>query len=440
MTDFVTDTYLQRCLAGERGLLDAVRDAPFPEALAEAYGKNLLARPLFVDQPTLDGFTGDLVDFFGLLTTLPQRLFGGGVERFAATLGFDAARIAVLRRFAHPPTMYGRADLYHDGETFKLLEFNVGSSLGGTDRAAQIPRALLRVDAFRAFAEEHQLTYVDTGDRIAQAFRTAADPLTGGAAPVVGFVETDGGLAEFLPRVRAFQEMMRGRGIEVVLGEVSQVVSRDGRLFLHGRPIDVVLRYFTENEIVADAAVARAADTIFRAYEAGTVVLWTTLASALFHQKGCLSLMSDPRCREAFSADETALIDRVLPWTRALTGDLVEYCRANRDDLILKPSGGFGGGGIEVGWEKSDREWVRSLTDCLGRDYLVQRRVRPRPERVVDPETGAVREWVANWGAFLTPDGYAGTYIRALPADDSAIIGAANATSTGVFSYPAKGR
>jgi hypothetical protein len=41
--------------------------------------------------------------------------------------------------------------------------------------------------------------------------------------------------------------------------------------------------------------------------------------------------------------------------------------------------------------------------------------------------------------AFLTPDGYAGSHIRALPAGPGAIIGMganAGARTTGVFCYP----
>jgi hypothetical protein len=448
MIDRVTESYVSRCLAGDRGLLDVMRTARFPEAFRAAYGKRLLARPLFVADSTLRGFTDDLVAFFHLMTSIPQRLYDGDVAAYLAALDIDPERTAVLRRFPLPPTVYGRADLYHDGDNYKLLEFNVGSSLGGSDRA-QIPPALLQVDAFRDFAEEHGLSYVHTGERIARAFRAAAAALTGGADPVVGFVETDDGLGEFLHMVKAFQEMMAGQGIEVVLGEVSEVSDRNGRLYLHGRPLDVVLRYFTENEIVGDAQVARSAETIFQAHNEGRVVLWTTLASALFHNKGCLALLSDSRSRAAFSDDEIALIDRVLPWTRALADgptdvdgqavDLVEYCREHRAELILKPRGSFGGAGIVVGWEQTDQEWKESLVACQAAAYLVQRKVTPRQEPVVDPDTGAVEPWSATWGAFVTPDGYAGSCLRALPEGTGSIIGmGANAgvRTTSIFSFP----
>jgi hypothetical protein len=454
MTDFVTESYNRRCLAGDRGLLDAMSaaSARFPEAFRASCGERLLPRPFFVDEAEILGFTDDLVALFDLLLTLPERLFDGDLVRYAETLGIDPRRAAVMTRLNGRPSLYGRADLYHDGTSFRLLELNLGSELGGTDRA-EISRTLLEVDAFGAFAEEHRLGYVHTGQRVAAALREAAEPLTGGADPVVAFVESDGGLPEYLHLVLSFQEMMRRLGIEVVLGEVSQIRSKGDRLFLHGRPIDVVLRYFTAHDVVADPDGERIVEPIFRAHEEGGVVLWTTMQSGLHTNKGCLALLSDSRWRDALTAEEAALVDRVVPWTRTLTdgpvqsngatADLIEYCRDEREQLIIKPRAGFGGKGIVVGWQTSERDWNEALVECCDEDYIVQRRVMPRREPVVDPETGVVEDWVAAWDAFLTPDGYAGSHIRALPSGEGAVIGmgaSAKCRTTGVFTYPAGDR
>jgi hypothetical protein len=449
VTDFVTDSYNRRCLEGDRGLLDAMSQASarFPEAFHASCAERLLPRPFFMDEAEILAFSDDLVALFDLLVSLPDRLFDGSLLRYAATLGIDPRRAAVMTRLNGRPTLYGRADLYHDGTSFKLLELNIGSELGGTDRA-EISRKLLEVDAFGAFARQHRLGYVHTGEHVAHALRTAAEPLTGGADPVVAFLESDGGLPEYLHLVLSFQEMMRGLGIEVVLGEVSQIESRGGRLYLHGRPIDLVLRYFTATDVVADPDGERVVEPIFRAHEEGRVVLWTTMQSALHTNKGCLALLSDPRWREALSAEEATLVDRVVPWTRTLTEgpvqadgqsvDLLDYCRQQREELIIKPRAGFGGKGIVVGWQTGDAEWKDALETGRDDDYVVQRRVVPRSEPVVDPETVIVEDWIAAWDAFLTPDGYAGSHIRALPRGEGAIVGmgaSAKCRTTGVFNY-----
>ncbi|HKT02294.1 MAG TPA: hypothetical protein VJT31_22425 [Rugosimonospora sp.] len=448
MSDRITAEYVHRCHADER-LRSVVHDAAYPPLFFASCGKRLLGRPFFIEEAQIRGIADDLVTLFDILVSLPGRLFDGDLDRYCAALGIEPRRAALLRRFGGGrPTLYGRADLYHDGTSFKLLEFNVGSELGGADRA-EISRAVLDVPAFREFADEHHLGYVHTGRQVAKLLRETAAPYTASDRPVVALLEADGGLGPYLHLVHSFQEMMRGLDIDLVIGEVGQVAVKDGYLHLDGQRIDVVLRYFSADQLVEDPRGEQLAEAVFRAHEDGKVGLLTTMESGLYANKGTLALLSDQQFRAAFSPAEAALIDRVLPWTRSLvagpaqvgtdTVDLIEYCRDNREQLILKPRGDFGGAGIVVGWEQSDRDWRQSLVDCSGDRYVVQQRVEPRREPVVDPDTGTVEEWLATWDAFLTPDGYAGSHIRALPAGGGAIIGmgaSASARTSGVFYYP----
>ncbi|MBV7696588.1 hypothetical protein [Streptomyces sp. TRM70350] len=423
MTDQVTTAYNEQCLNGNTDLLHAMADAQFPPLFHESCGHRLLPRPFFIDETRMRAFADDIRSVFDLLTQLPTRLFDGDLGAYCDALGIPPRQAALMRRFADAePVPYGRADIYHDGTSFKLLEFNVGSELGGADRA-EIQRALLGVPAFRAFAEEHRLSYVHTGERIADALRAAAAPLTGGADPVVALVEGDGGLAPYLHLVRSFQEMMRGLGIDLRIGEVGQVGEKDGRLHLDGAPLDVVLRYFSPAQIARTPGAEEAVEPILRAHEEGRVVLFTTFQSSLYANKGCLALLSDERSRDAFTMAERDLVDRVLPWTRELTPALVEHCREHREQLIVKPRGDFAGTGIHAGWELGDRDWARVLDSCAGHGFVAQERVVPRREPVVSPRTGRVEDWMAAWDVFLTPGGYAGSHIRALPYGDSAVVG-----------------
>jgi hypothetical protein len=451
VSDPVTEDFNQRCLGGDRDLLYGMDDAAalLGDKFNAAYGGRLLQRPLFAPAGELHAIADELTALFGLLADLPDRMFNGDFDRYCAAVGIDEPRARYLRRFAgRRPPLYGRADLYHDGESFKVLEFNVGSAMGGTDRA-QVAEALLRTGPFNAFAQEHGLDYVHTGRQVAQTLREVAAPLTGGADPVVAFIDPDEGLPRFLPQVLAFQEMMRGLGLEVILGEVSQVRDRGGRLHLQGRPIDVVLRYFSESELIQRPDGERSVEPIFRAHEEGRVILWTGLESQLINNKGSLALLADHDCRQRLSPREIALVDRVLPWTRLLTDapsdadgaevDLLEYCREHRAELILKPSLEYGGSGIVVGWQADKRSWTDALLAGIKRGDIVQRRVVPREEPVVSAETSRAEAWTAVWGVYLTPAGYGGTHIRAVPADcDDPVIrlGAAAARTTSVLHFP----
>ena len=445
-TDRVTEDYLKRCLSGDRGLLDVVAQAPFGRAFLAAHDGHLLPRPLFISDEAIGRFSADLSGFFDLLTSVPQRIFDGDVAAYCAALGMEAQRAAILSRYPGPPTKYGRADVYHDGEALRLLEVNVGSAQGGIDRF-EFGRMLLRVDAFAAFAAEHDLVHVHMGENLAQLYREASAGVTGGADPVIGLVESDSGFGSYVPQAESYMEMMAAQGLEVVMGTVGEITERAGRLFLHGRRIDLIQRHFTENEMVTEPGVAESAQRVFDAHDEGRVVLWTSLRSSLYHNKAALTLLSDSRLRTAFTTDEAALIDRVLPWTRLLVNaetevdgqavDLIPYCLEHRKDLIIKQQRSFRAEGIVPGWDSSDEDWAAALSAGVAEGALVQRRVIRRAEPVVDPDTGTIDEYAATWGVFFTPHGYAGSSLRAMPIDDEIPRNRPTRRFAAVFQFPA---
>ncbi|AUG77902.1 hypothetical protein CFP65_3095 [Kitasatospora sp. MMS16-BH015] len=446
MTDRVTERYLAESLADGSRLRTAMAEVDLPPLLSASSGQRLFPRPLFVGEREVRSFAEDVIGVFDLLTTLPERLFDGDLARYCAALAINERRTRLITRFggAKPP-QYGRADMYHDGTAFRLLEFNVASELGGVERSGELPRLLLGVDSFARFAKEHDLKYTDTGRLIAETLRTAGAQVAPGREPVVALLEAPGGLAGYGDAWRAFEELMLGFGLDFMIGEISDVKAEGDRVLLNGRKLDVVLRCYSADEILEAPDGEALAEPVFRAHEAGTLVLWTPMESNLYNNKACLAMLSDPRARSSFDAAEQAVIDRVVPWTRAIGGAfalpsaaLVEECMDRRTELILKPNARYGGSGIVAGWEVEEQAWRLALESVDAAGAIVQQRVVPRAEPVVSPETGAVEEWQAAWGLFVTPQGYAGSYARALPANESAVIGIgahAMTRTAGVFTY-----
>ncbi|QKG23684.1 hypothetical protein [Actinomadura verrucosospora] len=426
----VTAKYLDACAAGP--LRGVMADAEFPPLFDEAWRSILLPRPLFCAADRTRRAADDLTGLFGMMASLPGRLFGGDRRAFCAAIGADDRRAALMTRIGGEPVPYGRADLYDDGSAFRLLEFNTGSELGGIE-ISEVNRRLLEHEEFAAFAEEHGLSTVDTPVAIARH----AVQATQKESPVVAILEAVGGMPTYGSLYRSFQQSMKRYGIEVLLGEVDQVQEKDGRLYLHGRPIDLVLRYFTLNQVARDKRNDKPVETVMRAHEDGNVVLWTPLTETMFSYKSCLAMVSDPEVRAELSPDENALIDRILPWTRTLTRDLADQVRAERETLILKPVGELSGRGIHVGWDQTDREWAETVAGRLGGDHIVQRRIEPVTEPVMNPETGEVEDWTAVWGLFVFPDGYGGAFCRTVPSGASSIVnmGAEGARATTAFHY-----
>ncbi|WP_414166480.1 hypothetical protein ACMATS_00960 [Streptoverticillium reticulum] len=416
-----TTRYLELCRKDHGGLRNAVTGAELPVPLRDA---RLLARPLFVDEPALQAAADDLLTLFDVLASLPDRLFDGDLDAYWAAVGGEPGPVPLLRRWApeQPRARFGRADLHRGEHGFSLLEFNIGGGVGGFE-LGELPRTLLESEDFARFAAEHGLRHVRTGEHVAATLRAVAPR----PSPVVALVCAPGALARYRRRLAPTVEVLRKHGLEAFLGELGEVRDNGGKLFVGEVRADVVLRYFSVDET---AGCEDGVDAILRVERAGNAILWTGMDSTLFSHKGALALLSDPRCDAVLSAQERRLTDRILPWTRLLTPSLVDRCVAEREHLVLKPCRGFAGAGVVAGWACPEREWADALRRYAGRGHVVQRRVVPCTEPVVDPGTGATEDWTPVWGLFVTPHGYGGNAIRAQPATGDGIIGYSTDTAT----------
>ncbi|MFJ8629879.1 hypothetical protein [Streptomyces sp. NPDC093568] len=403
-----------------------------------------LARPLFVAERELREFADDLHHLVETLISLPDRLFKGDLNAFRSVLGIGDGRWEAIQRLGDAlPPHNGRADMYHDGTSFRLLEFGLGSEVGGWDLAGEIPRAMLEIDAFADFARRHRLDYTHPARAAAEALRRAGARIAPDREPVVALLEWRGGLAEYGETWRSFQSALSWAGLDILVAEVGDVHERDGALYLGNQRIDVVYRCFVAAQIAEEPGGWELVEPLLRAHRAGGTLIWTPLSSSVFSNKSCMGLLSDPRRRGGLSEDECRLIDRVLPWTRMLSEDavradtdLIDQCVERREQLILKVNARGGGVGAVVGWETDDAEWRRALEKSAAEGCVVQQRVVPRPELVVDPVSGETEEWHAAYGMFYTPHGYAGAYAKAVPAGSGSVItikSHAQARSAGVF-------
>ncbi|MBF9069690.1 circularly permuted type 2 ATP-grasp protein [Streptacidiphilus fuscans] len=426
--DRTTELYLEECRTPGSRLRHAVADADLPPVLTRVSGHRLLPRPLFVSQRELRSFERDVDALFDVLVSLPARLFDGDHARFHAALGVGARESALLSRLgASTPPRYGRTDMYHDGDGFKLLEFNIVSQVGGVDRAGRLPSALMDVPAFAEFAVAHRLRFTDTGREVAETLRAAGLTVTHGSEPVVAVVEAPGELDLYRYSWEPFQELMHGWGLDVRLGELHDLDVRDSGVFLACEPdtprVDVLLRAFGIDQVCAAPESESQLERVVRAHQDGRVVLWTPMGGELYGNKGCLALLHDPAFHGAFSVAERALIDRLVPWTGAVDGRVDAYALSHREELVLKPNGGTGGTGVVAGWQLSDEAWAAALASARRSGAVVQRRVVPRTEPVVDPADGQVTDWHAVLGMYITPSGQAGCNARALPAEQAVVIG-----------------
>ncbi|MFJ2434457.1 hypothetical protein ACIOWM_14750 [Streptomyces anulatus] len=417
---------------GEQLAQNAPKGHPAAAALESAtlklaYQDRFLNGPAFLHESELRTLVGDLHTVYGLLRSLPERGFDGSVTALAAAVGLDPLQSALITRSARTGSLLplGRADLYHDGTGFKLLEFNITSALGGFENA-DINRAMLAYPPLEEFVRSHGLRYEDTlGHMVRTMYAECAASIPAGRAPVVAVVDTVENFAVVGPRLRVFAEKLADYGVEGIACDLGEITYPNGRPTASGRTVDVVFRYFLPEDLTDPTAAAQL-EPLLTAVEQGRLGLFSRLDAELYGNKGTLAMLSDEQHRDRYDAAELACLDRLLPWTRYVRPhttdpggsrvDLLPHALGHQHELILKPTLLHGGNGIIAGWQVDPAEWETRVTSAMNGPFVLQRRVRPAAEPFPDG-TGGVRELFLNWGLYLgargaEDDGYAGGFVR----------------------------
>ncbi|WP_018349679.1 hypothetical protein [Longispora albida] len=434
----LTQSYLDTLTA--RGL-DAAALLPadrIPPILRAFYRERMLARPVFLNRAEVSQLTADLAALHGALAGLPEAVAGGSIARLARMAGLTAqqAEFAERSQAGLPLTRFTRADLYADTGGFKLLEYNVGSTIGLIE-ASLLNDALLRHPALAEFAAERGLGYVDMIGESLATMRLECG-LPAGSRPVVALCDWPGEYPANEPALRLCGDLHRERyDVDTVATHLGRLEYRGGRVWAEGRPVDVVYRIFMLQHAVHPEA-RELIEPLLAAVERGEVRMFTPMGCQVFGSKAALGLLAaqehPPATRES--------LDRILPWTRICrpgevsigggeTAELLDYAVAAREDLVLKPALLHGGHGVVPGWETTPEDWASRVKAGADGTWVLQRRVRPRPELMPAPG-GGMADYIVNYGTFTmpsAPDGYGGTAVRVAPV-------ASGVSVVGIFADP----
>ncbi|GAA0438556.1 hypothetical protein [Streptomyces luteireticuli] len=420
--DALTEKYMERI--GGR-LLGPVRKS---EAGRAFYGDAYAPRPVFLSAAETWQLSRDLEVLRGALYRLPGLLFEGDLAAFAHANGTEDVQVRAIERASagvpNPPTSMCRADLYHDQTGFRLMEINMGGTIGFE---VDICRGFLEDPELSRFAAEEGLRHVDSLPEQVRTLRAEME-LAPDARPVVAHVEWPRHMAVNEPYMSAMCKRWGEYGLEARPCHVGQLERRDGRLWLEDRPIDIVYRQFLLEDLLSDDADVLM-EPLLGALESGEVRMFTSLESELYGSKASLAMLSNRAHRHLFSEEELDVIDRLLPWTAPVTPgtviledgtetSLLDHAMAAQHELILKPTLLHGGQGVIPGWSSdiTPDQWRKLLLDAMDGPYVLQRRIHPVPEPFPEPD-GESRPWIVSWGVVMMACGHGGFFTRCAPAE-----------------------
>jgi len=180
-----------------------------------------------------------------------------------------------------------------------------------------------------------------------------------------------------------FKEFFEREGYPTVICTPQELEFKNNALRAGEFQIDIVYKRLLVNEYLP---IIRECPDLLDAYRAGAVCMVNSFQSKLIHKKALFAVLTDQRRATLFSSEEQEAIRKHVPWTRLVREeksdyfgkevDLIEYLKANRNKLVLKPNDDYGGHGITIGWNSDEATWHAALGEALANgDYLAQERV-----------------------------------------------------------------
>ncbi|CAN5374197.1 hypothetical protein BH11MYX1_BH11MYX1_02280 [soil metagenome] len=344
---------------------------------------SFVLRPFMIDEATYASTQVALAHVMAAFTVATDRLANDEPMRRALGIPTYLEPLLELDRVHGSPTLAGRLDgIVGEDGALTLIEFN--SEPQSAAFQYELERSFERQPIARAFEHRFRRRSVNLYDQMVGALVERA----GDRLPCVAVI--DRALWKSPRRASVFRPLMysSSRGCPVLYVDPEELDYRDGRLSASGIAIDLVV--FVNWELLINGK--KRLVKVLKAIGDGAVGVVGGLSRGLLASyKVVFELLSSPAYRELFTPDQVAALARHVPWTRLLRDvatevegvqlELLPFVAANRERLVIKPSGGGGGGNITIGRDVTAEAWTAAIQRGLAQGWIVQALASPERQR-----------------------------------------------------------
>lgn len=334
------------------------------------------------------------------LRRIPQQRFDSDATAWIRALGYPEAEAPWLarmtdRRSIEIATCCARADFVVGAEGPRLVEMNVGPTIGGIgvlDRYAEVFGAICGDDRGVSLPRP-ALPW----SRALRRFAPSVRPLR--VALVIASDEAD------IPHPYEAARYLRREGLAAEVVGVDDVRFEKGRAETPTGPVDIVYGCFTFDQL-REPVYRHFADRAMACHTASGPVYFSPPAFTLFGNKAMLAHLDDAGTRA------TGLIAA----TRHLDAATRTSAIQNRAGQVLKPAVGYGGAGVVIGADCTLPAWRAALDHALDsrQPHVLQDYVEPAAIRIPSPE-GLVPYHVGI-GCLVFAGRFGGFLLRQTPA------------------------
>lgn len=281
-----------------------------------------------------------------------------------------------------------RLDSFLTENAYSFVELN-GESPAGIAYADQASEIFLELPVMKKFEQRYEVLRFEGSSKLLNVLLAAYEEYLGETPenkPVIAIVDL-----KDLPTQKEFEifrDFFEANGCTSVIASPDELEFDGEKLWFKGVHIDVVYKRLLVNEYLP---IMDKYPALLEAYRAGAICMVNSFQSKIIHKKAVFAVLTNEKYAHLFTEEELSAIRAHVPWTRKFREektvyggeeiDLVEWTRANKSKLVLKPNDDYGGHGIFIGWTSDEKEWDEAMKIALvDEDYLLQERVETSKE------------------------------------------------------------
>ncbi|RME23811.1 MAG: hypothetical protein D6806_10610, partial [Deltaproteobacteria bacterium] len=231
---------------------------------------------------------------------------------------------------------------------------------------------------------------------------------------------------EVTTRIECFlnKEYFERLGFEAAVADPREAELRRGKLYLAGKPVQLVYRRAIIGELIERRDEPGVSDFL-RAYETRAACFVNPFSAKIAGAKSFFEVLSSPEFDKLFTRHQNDTRKKVVPFTRVLRPrpvsyggrrwDIFELAARRKDEFVIKPTFGYGGRGVHIGRETASATWSRMVDDAArqpGRWTLQKYVPIPEEDFPVVSRTIRLERRKINLNPYLFGGRYAGIFAR----------------------------
>ncbi|WP_420574959.1 hypothetical protein [Kordia sp.] len=373
-----------------------------------------------------------------LLQTIPELYFDNDVEQISDFYFNGDQTMGQFSLMCNQKRLdvSSRLDLTYTEDGFKILEVNMGSSIGGMEFQNFAPlikelHPTLSGTEQQFISRETQNIYIEFLINKIEQYVSKEDKELG-----VFIVNGHQGdhpskklVGDFFNNLLLKEVQKRGKKGTTYVDTIENLQFTNGELQYNKNKIHAVL--------ILDFALNNITPNIFRALLSDKVYFPDHLGTVFLGDKRNLALLRELAIQGKFSDEENQKVLKYIPWTAVVTNSEVSYkgvsynlitlLKNQRENFVIKIADGLQGQNVYIGKFCEQQKWETVIADVSrGNMYIAQE--FSQSIDLLAPNTANI--WAPHklvWGAFGFGDVYAGTWVRmSANKNDGGVINSAN--------------